>query len=99
MPLALGFASSLVGFFVFAYMYATGYEGGNRVQEGVRFGVLVGLLLVCYGIVWEFVVLRETASRAVWMAVATLVEFVLGGFVVGAIYRPATPSACAAALV
>ncbi len=41
--LPVGFAFMLLGFFAFAYAYAKGYEGGNGVVEGIRFGVLVSL--------------------------------------------------------
>ena len=48
MNLAFGLAASLLGFFVFAYAYAKGYEGGAGAVEGLRFGVVVGLLLACF---------------------------------------------------
>ena len=44
--LPIGFAFLLVGFFAFAYAYAKGYEGGNGVVEGIRFGVLVSLIVI-----------------------------------------------------
>jgi len=37
MNLTLGFAVSLLGFFVFAYAYAKGYEGGPGAVEGLRY--------------------------------------------------------------
>ncbi|MGH9373585.1 MAG: hypothetical protein ACRD15_18860, partial [Vicinamibacterales bacterium] len=49
--LPLGFGFALVGFFAFAYAYAKGYEGGGA-QEGIRYGVLVGILLCCFGTIW-----------------------------------------------
>jgi hypothetical protein len=89
MSLLPGMTASFIGYFVFAYMYAKGYEGSQGTSEGLRFGVLVGALIVCFSIVWEYVAIRETASRAVWMSVATLLEFSISGTIVGAVYRPA----------
>ncbi len=86
--LVLGFASSLVGFFVFAYAYAKGYEGGRGAMEGLRFGVIVGLLLSSFAVVWNFVVLPLSGRLAVAWVVDTIVEMGLYGIVVGLIYRP-----------
>ncbi|MBI2834093.1 MAG: hypothetical protein HYX76_06665 [Acidobacteria bacterium] len=92
MNLTTGFVSSLIGFFVFSYVYAKGYEGGNRVQEGIRFGVLVGLLIICFGVVWEYVTVRVSSGFAMATGLATLIEFVVAGTVVGFVYRPLAPA-------
>jgi hypothetical protein len=88
MNLVVGFAASLVGFFVFAYAYARGYEGGNRAMEGLRFGVVVGLLLGCFAIVWNYVVLPISGLLALAWVVDTIVEMGIYGVVVGLIYKP-----------
>ena len=54
--LPVGFVFALLGFFAFAYAYAKGYEGGSGIQEGLRFGVIVGILLCCFGKIWEYMV-------------------------------------------
>ena len=43
------FVCILFAMFVASYLYAKGYEGGSGMQEGMRFGVLVGLLMLGYG--------------------------------------------------
>lgn len=93
MNLPLGFAASLLGFFVFAYTYAKGYEGGSGVQEGVRFGVLVGFLLICFGTVWTYVTAPITSSLLFAWIVDVIVEFSIYGAIVGAIYRPVSAGA------
>jgi hypothetical protein len=85
----LGFAATLVGFFAFAYMYAKGYEGTNGIMEGLRFGVLVAVMLSCFAIVWQYVVYPITGTMLVAMIVDTMVELPLYGALVGAIYKPA----------
>jgi hypothetical protein len=88
MNLPLGFAGQLAGFFVFAYMYAKGYEGTSGVQEGLRFGVLVGLLLIGFSVAWNYVVLPVSGTLGIDWVVATLLEMALYGVIVGWLYRP-----------
>ncbi len=45
-PLALNVAAYLVLGGLMAYMYPMGYEGGRPHLEGLRFGALVGVLLI-----------------------------------------------------
>jgi hypothetical protein len=88
MNLVLGLGASLIGFFVFAYAYAKGYEGGNGALEGLRFGVIVGLLLGCFAVAWNYVVLPVSGMLGVAWMVDTLVEMAVYGVVVGLVYRP-----------
>ena len=88
MNLTLGFAVSLLGFFVFAYAYAKGYEGGPGAVEGLRFGVIVGLLLACFSAVWSYVMMPISGSFAAAMTVDAIVEMAVFGVVVGLIYKP-----------
>jgi len=88
MNLVLGLGASLLGFFVFAYAYAKGYEGGSGALEGLRFGVVVGLLLACFAVTWNYVVLPVSGSMGVAWIVDTLVEMALYGVVVGLVYKP-----------
>jgi hypothetical protein len=88
MNLVAGYAASLVGFFVFAYAYAKGYEGGPGLVEGLRFGVVVGLLLACFSGVWSYVMMPVAGSFAAAMVVDAIVEMAVFGMVVGLIYKP-----------
>ena len=87
--LPVGFAFALVGFFAFAYSYAKGYEGSSGAQEGLRFGVLVGILICCFRVIWDHMVWPVSLQlTAAWM-VEYIVEFALYGTVVGLVYKPA----------
>jgi hypothetical protein len=88
--LPLGFGVALIGFFAFSYAYAKGYEGTNGVQEGLRFGVLVGILLCCFGAIWEYAVWPVPAPMLVAWLIDFIVEFALYGMVVGLVYKPST---------
>ena len=91
--LPLGFVFLLVGFFAFAYAYAKGYEGGNGVMEGVRFGVLVALIVSGFGLIWQYVLYPINGTLATVLIVDAIVEFAIYGGVVGVVYRPAPAGA------
>ena len=82
------FAGILLAMFVASYMYAKGYEGGSGVQEGMRFGVLIGLLSVGYVGLVNYAVMNLGRRLAASMAIAGLVEWTVAGIVIGAVYKP-----------
>lgn len=86
--LPVGFIGMLLGFFAFAYAYAKGYEGGSGPMEGVRFGLLVGVMLDGFGLIWYWVTIPIDVRLAAAMMIDTLVEFSLYGAIVGFVYRP-----------
>ncbi len=88
MNVAFGLGASLAGFFVFAYAYAKGYEGGAGVVEGLRYGVVVGLLLAAFSVAWNYVVLPVSGALAAAWIVDVIVEMAIYGAVVGLVYRP-----------
>lgn len=91
--LPIGFVFLLLGFFALSYAYAKGYEGGNGVVEGARFGVLTAFIVVGFGIVWQYVMFPITASYAMALMLDSIVELTLYGAIIGAIYRPASAPA------
>jgi hypothetical protein len=86
--LPIGFVFLLLGFFAFSYAYAKGYEGGNGVVEGIRFGVLVALIVVGFGLIWQYVMFPITAAYAAAIIIDSILELALYGAIVGAIYKP-----------
>jgi len=86
---AVGLVLALLGFLAFAYTYAKGYEGGQGPIEGLRFGVLVALMLVSFAVAWTHVA-PVAPSRAVGLALDYIVEFAVYGTLVGAIYKPSS---------
>ena len=88
MNLAFGLGAALIGFFVFAYAYAKGYEGGPGAAEGLRYGVLVGLLLATFSVAWNYVVLPVSGALAAAWIVDVIVEMAIYGVIVGLIYKP-----------
>lgn len=83
-----GFAFMLVGFFAFAYAYAKGYEGTSGVMEGIRYGVLVAVMIDCFSSIWFYLTVPINGTMAAAMMIDYVVEFALYGAIVGAIYKP-----------
>jgi len=91
----IGFGFMLLGFFAFAYTYAKGYEGGVGAMEGIRFGVLVALMICSFALIWTYVTAPISGSLAAAMMIDGIVEFALYGAIVGAVYKPAEKRAVA----
>jgi hypothetical protein len=86
--LPIGYAVELVGFFIAASMYARLYAGGRGIIEGLRFGALVGLVLVSLVVVWNYVTQPITAVLGVAEALECVVSSTIYGAIIGAVYRP-----------
>ena len=84
----VGFGVAPIGFFAFSYAYAKGYEGGSGLQEGMRFGVLVAIMLITFAAVWGYVIFPISGRLAMALAIDYVVEFAIYGMIVGSIYRP-----------
>ena len=74
---------------LFTWIYAKGYEANKPgLGQGLRYGLLIGLLCaISYISVW-YVVLPIPLSLAVGWVVASLADCLAAGAVVGLIYRP-----------
>ena len=70
-------------------VYAKGYEPNKGgVGQGVRFGVLVGLLLTLPCSLMNHVIYPYPTSLIMRWLIGGLAEIILAGGVIGAIYRP-----------
>ncbi len=73
--------------FPFTYIFVKGYEG-KGIMEGVRFGAIIGVLIclpMSYGM---YAMLPIPYSFALQQFLYGLVEVILMGVVVAAVYRP-----------
>ena len=86
------FAGILLATVAASCIYAKGYEGGAGIQEGLRFGALIGLFSVGYTVVVNYATMNIGPTLASSMAAAAFVEWLLVGMVIGAVYRPAVRS-------
>jgi hypothetical protein len=87
--LPLMFVGLLVAMFALAYIYAKGYEGGPGFQEGLRFGVLIGIFVAGAFASVDYAVLNIGRRLALALACVGVVEWALNGIVIGVIYKPA----------
>ena len=85
--LPMGFLFLLAGFLAFAYTYAKGYEGGNGVMEGIRFGVLVAVIITGFAGIWQYIVFPISGSMSAAIIADTFVELPIYGAIVGAVYK------------
>jgi hypothetical protein len=68
-----------------AYLFAKGYEG-KGIGEGLRFGIIMGPLLVAPNLIQYAV--TPLPSSVVWAWVGTgLVQAILGGVVLSLVYK------------
>jgi hypothetical protein len=82
------FAGLLLAMVVVVFIYAKGYEGGAGVQEGARFGALIGSFMAGIGLA-NYAVFNIGSRLAGSMVIAGLVEWTIVGIVIGLVYRPA----------
>jgi len=87
MPLML--ASSLVGWIAVAYIFAKGHDGGSGVKEGFWFGVVLGSVFIFLVSVPSYVIYNIGQSLAGKMVIASFLEMLIDGIVLGLVYKPA----------
>ena len=86
--LPIGLAAQFVACCAFAIVYAKGYKGeGSTIGEGMRFGLLVAIMVDGFAVVWNYVTEPIATRLGVLELVARVGEFGVYGAVVGLIYR------------
>ena len=96
-PLML--AGQLLAMFALAYIYAKGYEGGNGLLEGIRFGIVLALFTFGFASVGIYGSINIDRGIAVLGSVFMIIEMIVVGAVIGAMYKPAARSKTAASAV
>ena len=82
---AIIIAYVILGLFM-SYMYPLGYKGGKPVLEGLRFGVIIGILWVFPHELAMVGAHGESLSYVIRNGLWHIVEQGLGGIVLGLIY-------------
>jgi hypothetical protein len=86
--LPIGYAAQLIGFCIAAWMYARLHSGKRGILEGLRFGAMIGMVLVSFGVVWNYVTQPITAALGVAEVFECVVSSTIYGAIIGAVYRP-----------
>ena len=88
----IGLVATFLSILVVAIIFAMMHQGGSGTAEGARFGVLIGIFVVCAFVLHNYVNLNIGLKLAVGQAVAYFVQWTIIGIVIGLIYKPlATP--------
>jgi hypothetical protein len=90
--MAIGLVATFMAILVAAIIFAMIHQGGSGTTEGARFGVLIGIFVVCAFVLHNYVNLNIGLKLALGQAVAYFVQWTIIGIVIGLIYKPlATP--------
>ena len=88
----IGLVATFISILVVAIIFAMIHRGGSGITEGARFGVLIGIFVVCAFVLHNYVNLNIGLKLALGQAVAYFVQWTIIGIVIGLIYKPlATP--------
>jgi hypothetical protein len=84
----VGMAAMLVAVFVVAMLYSMTYQGGFGVAQGVRFGALIGVFVVCAFVLHNYMLLNIGMTLTLMQAVAYFIQWTVVGTVIGLLYKP-----------
>jgi uncharacterized membrane protein len=88
----IGLVAAFISILVAAIIFAMIHQGGSGITQGARFGVLIGIFVVCAFVLHNYVNLNIGLKLALGQAVAYFVQWTIVGIVIGLIYKPlATP--------
>ena len=88
----VGVVGTLVSILVAAVIFAMMHQSGSGMMQGARFGVLLGLFVVCAFVLHNYVNLNIGLKLALGQAVTYFLQWAIIGIVIGLIYKPlATP--------
>jgi hypothetical protein len=84
----IGLVATFLSILVVAIIFAMNHRGGSGVTEGARFGVLIGIFVVCAFVLHNYVNLNIGLKLALGQAAAYFVQWTIIGIVIGLIYKP-----------
>ena len=88
----IGLVATFISILVVAMIFAMIHQGGSSAMAGARFGVLIGVFVVCAFVLHNYVNLNIGLKLALMQAAAYFVQWTIIGIVIGLIYKPlATP--------
>lgn len=85
----IGIVATFIAILVAAIIFARLHRGRSGAQEGARFGVLMGLFVVCAFVLHNYVNLNIGLRLALGQAAAYFVQWTIIGIVISLIYKPA----------
>jgi hypothetical protein len=86
----VGLVATSLAILVVAILFAMVHPGGSSIAEDARFGILIGLFVVCAFVLHNYVNLNIGLKLAVGQSAAYFFQWTIVGIVIGLIYRPLT---------
>jgi len=93
----LMFAAIFVAMCCAAWVFAKGYEGGSGVAEGLKFGIVIALVVAAYSSGANFGTMRIGKKMAITYLAGGFGEWLVAGLVIGVVYKSAARTARRAA--
>jgi hypothetical protein len=84
----IGIVATFVAILVAAIIFAMIHPGGSGAAESARFGVLLGVFVVCAFVLHNYVNLNIGLKLTLMQAVTYFVQWTIIGIVIGLIYKP-----------
>jgi hypothetical protein len=82
------YVTSLVFSFLFVYIFSKGYEG-KGIFEGVRYGLIIGLLMNVVGMFNQYAVYPIPIGLIIQWFIYGVIQFIICGIVAAALFKPA----------
>jgi hypothetical protein len=84
----VGLVATFVSILAAAIIFSMVRQGESGAAEGARFGVLIGIFVVCAFVLHNYVNLNVGLKLALGQAVTYFFQWTIIGIVIGLIYRP-----------
>ena len=81
------YVSSVILSFLFVYIFTRGYQGRGWL-EGLRYGILIGLLMQGVGMLNQFFVYPVPAGLVAQWFIYGMINYMICGIFVALIYKP-----------
>ena len=88
----VGLVATFIAILVAAMIFAMTRQGGSGITQGARFGVLIGIFVVCAFVLHNYVNLNIGLKLALEQVVVYFVQWIIIGIVIGLIYKPLVTS-------
>jgi hypothetical protein len=84
----VGLLATFLSILAAAMMFAMMHQGGSGTVAGARFGLLLGIFVVCGFVLHNYVNLNVGLKLAMGQTIVYFVQWTLIGIVIGLIYKP-----------
>src|ERR1700689_4493296 len=84
----IGLVATFIAILVVAIIFAMIHPGGSGTAESARFGVLIGIFVVCGFVLHNYVNLNIGLKLVLGQAASYFVQWTVVGIVISLIYKP-----------